>query len=110
MGGAAPAWLNAANEVAVSAFLAGTLRWLGIAEVVEDALRAYQPVELDSVEAFLAGRLRFGRIIETVAQVVSEHSDSGGNAVTLADVLAADRWARARACELTGTGKGEISR
>jgi 1-deoxy-D-xylulose-5-phosphate reductoisomerase len=62
------------------------------------------------VEAFLAGRLRFGRIIETVAQVVSEHSDSGGNAVTLADVLAADRWARARACELTGTGKGEISR
>jgi 1-deoxy-D-xylulose-5-phosphate reductoisomerase len=53
MGGAAPAWLNAANEVAVSAFLAGTLRWLGIAEVVEDALRAYQPVELDSVEAVL---------------------------------------------------------
>jgi 1-deoxy-D-xylulose-5-phosphate reductoisomerase len=53
MGGAAPAWLNAANEVAVSAFLAGTLQWLGIAEVVEDALRAYQPVELDSVEAVL---------------------------------------------------------
>jgi 1-deoxy-D-xylulose-5-phosphate reductoisomerase len=53
LGGAAPAWLNAANEVAVSAFLAGTLQWLGIAEVVEDALRAYQPVELDSVEAVL---------------------------------------------------------
>jgi 1-deoxy-D-xylulose-5-phosphate reductoisomerase len=37
-GGAAPAWLNAANEVAVSAFLQGRLGWLGIADVVEDVL------------------------------------------------------------------------
>ena len=62
------------------------------------------------VEAFLAGRLAFGRIIHTVAQVVSELSDSGGDAVTLADVLAADGWARERAAELAGTGQGGTSR
>ncbi|MGH9093228.1 MAG: 1-deoxy-D-xylulose-5-phosphate reductoisomerase, partial [Acidimicrobiales bacterium] len=39
-GGVAPAWLNAANEVAVAAFLEGRLGWLGIAAVVEDALAA----------------------------------------------------------------------
>jgi 1-deoxy-D-xylulose-5-phosphate reductoisomerase len=37
-GGDAPAILNAANEVAVEAFLAGTLPFLGIAEVVERVL------------------------------------------------------------------------
>jgi 1-deoxy-D-xylulose-5-phosphate reductoisomerase len=62
------------------------------------------------VEAFLSGRLRFGRIIDTVAQVVSERSDSGGDAVTLADVLAADGWARERAAELAGTRQGGTSR
>jgi 1-deoxy-D-xylulose-5-phosphate reductoisomerase len=62
------------------------------------------------VEAFLAGRLAFGRIIDTVTQVVSELSDSGGDAVTLADVLAADGWARERAAELAGTGQGGTSR
>jgi 1-deoxy-D-xylulose-5-phosphate reductoisomerase len=37
-GGDAPAILNAANEVAVEAFLAGTLPFLAIAEVVESVL------------------------------------------------------------------------
>lgn len=37
-GGAAPIILNAANEVAVAAFLAGRLRFLEIAEFVEQAL------------------------------------------------------------------------
>ena len=62
------------------------------------------------VGAFLGGRLAFGRIIDTVAQVVSELSDSGGDAVTLADVLAADGWARERAAVLTGSGEGGSSR
>jgi 1-deoxy-D-xylulose-5-phosphate reductoisomerase len=52
-GGAAPAWLNAANEVAVSAFLAGQLPWIGIAEVVADALDAYDGGAVDSVEDVL---------------------------------------------------------
>ena len=39
-GGTAPAVLNAANEVAVEAFLAGRLRFTGIAEVIGETLRA----------------------------------------------------------------------
>jgi 1-deoxy-D-xylulose-5-phosphate reductoisomerase len=39
-GGSAPTTLNAANEVAVEAFLAGRIRFLDIVGVVEDALEA----------------------------------------------------------------------
>ena len=38
VGGLAPAWLNAANEVAVDAFLAGRIRWLQIAGVIAETL------------------------------------------------------------------------
>src|SRR5580693_4675902 len=62
------------------------------------------------VEAFLAGRLRFPAIIDTVARVVSEHDVAGDGTVTLADVTAADGWARTRARELTGIAEGERSR
>jgi 1-deoxy-D-xylulose-5-phosphate reductoisomerase len=67
------------------------------------------------VEAFLTGRLRFAGIIDTVAQVVSEHDGSGRAEVMLDDVLAADGWARDRARELTGDpgsqrgGEGETA-
>ena len=37
-GGSAPAWLSAANEVAVEAFLAGAIRWDQIADVCNAAL------------------------------------------------------------------------
>jgi 1-deoxy-D-xylulose-5-phosphate reductoisomerase len=37
-GGTAPAWLNAANEVAVGAFLGGRIPFTAIAEVVEQTL------------------------------------------------------------------------
>jgi 1-deoxy-D-xylulose-5-phosphate reductoisomerase len=37
-GGTAPCTLNAANEIAVHAFLAGRLSFLGIAEVIEGVL------------------------------------------------------------------------
>ena len=37
-GGAAPAVLSGANEVAVAAFLAGRIRWTAIADVVDEAL------------------------------------------------------------------------
>jgi len=56
------------------------------------------------VDAFLAGQIPFAGIVDTVSQVVSEHHDSAGSAVTLADVLGADSWARDRARELTGKG------
>ncbi len=41
LGDLAPAWLNAANEVAVAAFLDGRIRWAAIAEVVEGTLDGY---------------------------------------------------------------------
>ena len=53
IGGSAPAWLSAANEVAVEAFLAGALSWRGIAEVVAEALEHHEPDPLDSLEAVL---------------------------------------------------------
>lgn len=52
-GGAAPAWLNAANEVAVAAFLEGRLGWLGIAEVVEDTLDGCDDGPMASVDDVL---------------------------------------------------------
>ncbi|HEX3946216.1 MAG TPA: 1-deoxy-D-xylulose-5-phosphate reductoisomerase, partial [Acidimicrobiales bacterium] len=52
-GGAAPAWLNAANEVAVAAFLDGRLGWLGIGEVVEDVLDSCTDEPMVSVEDVL---------------------------------------------------------
>jgi 1-deoxy-D-xylulose-5-phosphate reductoisomerase len=54
------------------------------------------------VAAFLAGQIPFAGIVDTVAQVVSEHHGEAHGAVELADVLAADGWARDRARELTG--------
>jgi 1-deoxy-D-xylulose-5-phosphate reductoisomerase len=53
------------------------------------------------VDAFLASQLPFTGIVDIVAQVVSEHDGRGGDTAQLADVLAADRWARDRAGELT---------
>jgi 1-deoxy-D-xylulose-5-phosphate reductoisomerase len=53
-GGSAPAWLSAANEVAVEAFLAGDLPWLGIGEVVEETLEAWVDDHVDQVEGVLA--------------------------------------------------------
>ncbi|HEY6335706.1 MAG TPA: 1-deoxy-D-xylulose-5-phosphate reductoisomerase [Alphaproteobacteria bacterium] len=53
-GGSAPTTLNAANEVAVAAFLAGRIRFLDIVGVVEDALEALpnEPMStLDEVRA-----------------------------------------------------------
>ncbi len=41
-GDLAPAWLNAANEVAVGAFLDGRIDWCAIAEVVDGVLDDYE--------------------------------------------------------------------
>lgn len=56
-----------------------------------------------AVESFLTGGLPFTGIVDTVEQVVSDYAgefDAGGNGLELADVLAADRWARQRAVQL----------
>ncbi|HET9731620.1 MAG TPA: 1-deoxy-D-xylulose-5-phosphate reductoisomerase [Acidimicrobiales bacterium] len=53
-GGTAPAWLNAANEVAVAAFLDGRLGWAGIAEVIDEALQRHDGPPALGVEDILA--------------------------------------------------------
>ena len=52
-GGTAPAILNAANEVAVAAFLAGTLPFLAIAEVIADTLDAMSAEPIDTLEGLI---------------------------------------------------------
>jgi 1-deoxy-D-xylulose-5-phosphate reductoisomerase len=49
-GGTAPAWLSAANEVAVDAFLAGILRWNEIPDVCVDVLAMHDGVTPHTVE------------------------------------------------------------
>ncbi|MBB4154031.1 1-deoxy-D-xylulose-5-phosphate reductoisomerase [Sphingomonas jinjuensis] len=53
-GGARPAILNAANEVAVAAFLAGRIGFLEIAAIVEDTLLRYAPAAPASLDDVLA--------------------------------------------------------
>ncbi|MDQ1491985.1 MAG: 1-deoxy-D-xylulose-5-phosphate reductoisomerase [Actinomycetota bacterium] len=49
-GGDAPATLNAANEVAVAAFLGGRLPWRGIADVVGEVLGDHEVGKVSTIE------------------------------------------------------------
>lgn len=49
-GGDAPAVLNAANEVAVAAFLDGVIGWLSIADVIQDTLDRHNGGNLETVD------------------------------------------------------------
>jgi 1-deoxy-D-xylulose-5-phosphate reductoisomerase len=53
-GGVAPAIYNAANELAVAAFLAGRIRFLAIPQVVEHTLAAIRNIEPADLAAVLA--------------------------------------------------------
>ena len=52
-GGLAPAWLNAANEVAVEAFLGGKIAWTAIAGVIEEVLSSYDGNEAATLDVVL---------------------------------------------------------
>lgn len=49
-GGTAPAWLNAANEEAVAAFLAKEIRWIDIADVLERVLARHDGGNAETVD------------------------------------------------------------
>jgi 1-deoxy-D-xylulose-5-phosphate reductoisomerase len=70
-GGTAPCVLNAANEVAVHAFLSSQLRFLGIPEVIEGALQAcgHAPVRSfdDLYEADAQARAAAAALVERLA-------------------------------------------
>jgi len=53
LGGAAPAWLSAANEISVEAFLQGMISWQGIVETVSAVMDKYVPSALSSIDELL---------------------------------------------------------
>jgi 1-deoxy-D-xylulose-5-phosphate reductoisomerase len=53
-GGTAPAALNAANEVAVAAFLEGRLDFLGITALIAGVMSAYTQAPANDIEDILA--------------------------------------------------------
>ncbi|MFZ4812486.1 MAG: 1-deoxy-D-xylulose-5-phosphate reductoisomerase [Ilumatobacteraceae bacterium] len=71
-GSTAPAWLNAANEVAVEAFLAGRLRWAQIAELCDASLQRYESGPDDSVDDIIAADARSRTVTSAlIAEVFS---------------------------------------
>ena len=68
IGGTAPAWLSAANEVVVEAFLSGRIGWLDIADVLDRALDRHDGAVADSVDAVMAadagGRLAARTVLD----------------------------------------------
>ena len=68
-GGTAPAWLSAANEVAVEAFLAGALRWPQIADVCDAVLQDHDGGADDTVGDIIAADARARDI---AAKMISE--------------------------------------
>jgi 1-deoxy-D-xylulose-5-phosphate reductoisomerase len=64
-GGVAPVVLNAANEVAVAAFLDKRIRFTAIPELIERALAAVPPVALTSIEQCVAVDAEARRRVQT---------------------------------------------
>ncbi len=52
-GETAPAWLNAANEVAVAAFLDGLISWISIADVLSEALDRHDGTRAESADVVI---------------------------------------------------------
>ena len=73
-GETAPAALNAANEVAVQAFLDSEISWLQISEVIEAALESHDDAPADSISAVLEAD-RTARL--NAAQQVDQARDRG---------------------------------
>ena len=67
-GGSAPAWLNAANEVVVEAFLAGRVRWIDIAALLATALDRHEPRLLVTVDDVIAVDARARDVARSLLQ------------------------------------------
>jgi len=72
-GGTAPAVLNAANEVAVSAFLQGRIGFLGIPALVEDSLAALPPTPADTLDVLRAADAQARRHAEQAIARMTSH-------------------------------------
>lgn len=70
-GGTAPAVLNAANEIAVSAFLQGQVGFLAIPALVEEVLAALPPQAADTLDTLLDADAQARRIASKVAATMT---------------------------------------
>jgi 1-deoxy-D-xylulose-5-phosphate reductoisomerase len=59
--GTAPAWLNAANEVAVDGFLKGEIRWVDIPDVLNEALARHDGATAHTTDDVIDADLRARR-------------------------------------------------
>jgi 1-deoxy-D-xylulose-5-phosphate reductoisomerase len=76
-GGTAPAVLNAANEVAVQAFLDGALAFTAIPWVIEATLSALSPCEATTLDVILAHDAQAREIAAHQVAVLSERIGNG---------------------------------
>ncbi len=67
-GGTAPAWLSAANEVAVEGFLSGNLAWNAIADVCVDVLERHDGVNPTCVDDVIEADQVARRIAEEIIE------------------------------------------
>ena len=68
-GGTAPTVLNAANEIAVAAFLAGRIGFLQVVDIVEAALERCESGKLEGLADILA--------VDAEARRIAEHLIGG---------------------------------
>ena len=71
LGGSAPAWLSAANEVAVEAFFERRIGWLDIARVVEETLSRHEATKLVEVADVLAADAAARRVAASVVEAAA---------------------------------------
>ena len=73
-GGGTPAVLNAANEVAVAAFLAGRIGFMAIVDVVERVLETLEPPRCTTIEDVLAIDASARRGAEAIVEQIATRS------------------------------------
>ena len=76
-GGTAPTTLNAANEVAVAAFLEGTLPFLAIAELIEATLEFLPATPAGDLEALVYADLTARREAQRIMRSTSRQRPRG---------------------------------
>jgi 1-deoxy-D-xylulose-5-phosphate reductoisomerase len=74
VGETAPAWLNAANEVAVQAFLDGRISWIEIPEVLEATLDRHDGTRADSADVVIEADHRARAVAHDVIEAWSDRS------------------------------------
>jgi 1-deoxy-D-xylulose-5-phosphate reductoisomerase len=74
LGGTAPAWLNAANEEAVEAFLTGRIRWISIPDVLESTLVRHDGAQASDLDAVLAADATARTVAREVIEQTGDHA------------------------------------